>query len=66
MNEAQAILDWLETGLLGLGVSVITIAFVIYGFKIAHGTPWQQCVTGFVGAIIVASASTVASYMIGG
>lgn len=65
MSEAQQILDWIQSGLMGLGVAVITIAFIVYGFKIAHGTPWQQCVPGFVGAIIVASASTVASFMVG-
>ena len=65
MSEAQQILEWIQSGLMGLGVAVITIAFIVYGFKIAHGTPWQQCVPGFVGAIIVASASTVASFMVG-
>ena len=57
VNDVQSILQAIAAG-------VFTIALMVCGMKIAHGTPWQQVVPIFAGGAIFAGATYIASLFV--
>lgn len=65
LDKANTVLENISTALFGIGVVTITIAFMWCGYKVAfQGNTLREVAPVFIGAVIVGSASALASYIL--
>lgn len=65
LDKANTLLNNVNTALYGLAAITVTIAFLIVGYKILFGGQTiRECIPIIIGAIIIASASSLGAFFI--
>lgn len=64
-SKAETLLESVESGLSGLALITVTLATLWVGYKVLFGgSTIRECSPVIIGAIVIASASEVASMMV--
>jgi len=66
LGSINTTLSTISTAILGVGVTLITLAFMWVGYAVAfNGAGWMDVARVFIGAIIVAGAAALAALIFG-
>lgn len=66
LSNANSTLTQISNALMGVSVVTVTIAILIVGYKVLFGGQTiQECGKIIIGAVIIASASSLASLLVG-
>ncbi len=64
-SKAETLLESVKSGLSGLALVTVTLAAIWVGYKILFGgSTIRECAPIIIGAIVIASASEIASMMV--
>lgn len=66
LDKVNTFMENLTTALFGVGIAVLTIAIMWAGYKVMfQGQTLQSVAPTLIGGVLVGSAATIASYLLG-
>ena len=67
LTKGTTLLTTISTWMTGIGVTVVTIALMVVGFKMVfQAAEWKDVAPVFWGGVLIGSASVIASMFING
>jgi type IV secretion system protein VirB2 len=66
LTKGATLLTTVSTWMTGIGVTIVTIALMVVGFRMTfHAAEWKDVAPVFWGGVIIGSASAIAAMFIG-